>query len=272
MQNAARRLALVIAKAFGILVEMLLTAHAATIELPRRSVHRRRWQSLSGQPTSYAGFADDSPHVMTAGTNVHRGHIEGTQHFVSAQTRRTAGRCAPAALALAAGLLLLPACSANNPTSSGASSPGALSPSSGTSATVKAVRFDETYRTDDGLSVQITEIENRKLGQFPKTEDPDAKEGDPYVWLGIRMKNGTKAKVTIVPSAALKFGPDRTPAAQVAVVDELDAVVDLEPNEVKDYYFGFIIPRESYDQVVMELTMTIDPLRTAAFSGSIKPT
>jgi hypothetical protein len=192
---------------------------------------------------------------------------------VSAQTGRATRPCAAAAaLALLAGLLLLPACSGNDPTSNEASSQAAVSPSSSPSATVKAVGFDETYRTDDGLTVQITEIEERKLGPFPKTEDPDAEEGDPYIWLGTKTTNGTKAKVELVPGAVLKFGPDRTPAAQVAVVDEMDAVVNLEPNEVRDYYFGFIIPRESYDQVVMELTITIDPLRTAAFSGTIKPT
>lgn len=47
------------------------------------------------------------------------------------------------------------------------------------SATVKAVGFDGTYRTDDGVAVQIIEIEEAKLGPFPETEGPDAKEGDP---------------------------------------------------------------------------------------------
>ena len=31
-------------------------------------------------------------------------------------------------------------------------------------------------------------------------------------------------------------------------------------------------PKRSYDQVVMEMTVTLDPLRTAVFSGSITPT
>ena len=32
---------------------------------------------------------------------------------------------------------------------------------------VKAVAFDEPYRTDDGVVVQITEIDESTLGPFP---------------------------------------------------------------------------------------------------------
>lgn len=191
---------------------------------------------------------------------------------MSAQTARARRASARAALALAAGLILLPACSGNDPINGGDSSSTAASRSSSPSATIESVGFDETYRTEDGLTVQIIEIKERTLGPFPKTEDPDAKEGDPYVWFGTKTMNRTKATVEIVPSAALRFGPDAAAAAQVAVVDEMEAVVDLEPNEVKEYFYGFIIPSGSYDQVVMDLTMTIDPLRTAVFSGAIKPT
>ena len=204
-------------------------------------------------------------------------HPIGERHararsIVSAQTGRATRARAAAAIAMSAGLLLLPACSGSDPINSGASSPAAVSPSSSPPATIKSVGFDETYATDDGITLQITEIEERKLGPFPKTDDPDSKEGDPYVWFGTKTTNGTKATVELVPAAVVKFGPDGTPAAQVAVVIEMEAVVYLEPGEATEYYYGFIIPSESYDQVVMELTMTIDPLRTAAFSGSIKPT
>ena len=75
----------------------------------------------------------------------------------------------------------------------------------------------------------------------------------------------------LVPGAILKYGPEKTAAAQV-LVDEIDGAVDLGPKEAYDYALGFIIPREFYDQVVMELTVTIDPLRTVVFSGSITPT
>jgi len=175
-----------------------------------------------------------------------------------------------AALALSAGLLLLPACSDNDATSNGASPSAAASPSSGPSATVKAVGFHETYRTPDGVTVKIIEMD-AKPGPFPKTEDPDAKEGDPYVLLTTKTTNGTNSKLTLIPAAVLKYGPEKTAAAQVAVADEIEAVVDLDPNEAKEYPYGFIISSKFYDQVVMEVTLTIDPLRTAVFSGSITP-
>lgn len=131
-------------------------------------------------------------------------------------------------------MLLLPACSGNDATSNGASPSAAASPSSGPSATVKAVGFDETYRTSDGVAVQTIEIENAKLGPFPKAEDPDAKEGDPYVMLTTKTTNGTKSTLGLVLAAVLKYGPDRTQAAQVGIFPEEEAVVDLDPNEAAE--------------------------------------
>ena len=189
---------------------------------------------------------------------------------MSARNSRTTRPFTAAALAVSVGLVLLPACSGSD-TSNGSSSPSAASSSSAPSAAIKAVGFDETYRTDDGIVVQITEIAERKLGPFPETDDPDAKEGDPFVLLATKTTNRTEATLEFVPGAVLKYGPEKTVAAQV-LVDEIHGAVDLEPNEAYDYAFGFIIPRESYDQVVMELTVTIDPLRTVVFSGSITPT
>jgi hypothetical protein len=119
--------------------------------------------------------------------------------------------------------------------------------------------------------VKIIEIKDAKLGPFPNIEDPDAKEGDPYVILTTKTTNGTKSKVELIPAAVLKYGPEKT-AAAVVLVDEIDGAVDLKPNEAYDYAFGFIIPSKFYDQVVMEVTVTTDPLRTAVFSGSITPT
>lgn len=189
---------------------------------------------------------------------------------VSARNSRTTRPFTAAALAVSVVLVPLPACSGND-TSNGSGSPPAASSSAGSSPAIKAVGFDETYRTDDGVVVQVTEIDEKKLGPFPNTEDPDAKEGDPWVLLATRTTNKTEATLEFVPGAVLKYGPEKTVAAVVAV-DELDGAVGIEPKEAYDYAVGFIIPRESYDQVVMELTVTIDPLRTVVFSGSITPT
>ena len=189
---------------------------------------------------------------------------------VSARNSRSTRGFTAVALAVSVGMVLLPACSGND-TSSGSSSPSLASSSSAPSAATNAVGFDQMHSIDDGIVVQITEISESKLGPFPQTDDPDAKEGDPFVVLATKTTNRTKAALELVPGAVLKYGPEQTAATQV-LVDELDGAYDLKPNEAYDYAFGFIIPRESYDQVVMELTVTIDPLRTVVFSGSITPT
>ena len=175
------------------------------------------------------------------------------------------------ALAMSVGLLSLPACSGNDSSNGSDSPPGASSSAAPSTAAVKAVGFDETYRTDDGVVVQITEIDESTLGPFPRTDDPDAMEGDPFVLLTTKTTNSTKSTLQYVPTAVLRYGPERTAAAAVWV-DELDAAQDVEPNEAIDYTLGFIIPKESYDQVEMEMTVTLDPLRTVVFSGSITPT
>jgi hypothetical protein len=189
---------------------------------------------------------------------------------VSARNSWTTRPFTAAALAVTFGLVLLPACSGND-TSNGSSPPPAASSSPAPSAAVKAVGFDETYRTEDGIVVRITKIDEMKFGPFPNADDPDVKEGDPFIVLATKTTNRTEAKVELVPGAVLKYGPEKSVAAPV-VVDQIDGPVALEPNEAYDYAFGFIIPAESYDQVVMDMTLTIDPLRTVVFSGSITPT
>ena len=174
-----------------------------------------------------------------------------------------------AAVAMSVGLLWLPACSGND-SGNGSGSPSGASSSAAPSAAVTAVGFDEPYRTADGVVVQITEVGESTLGPFPTTDDPDAKEGDPFVLLTTKTTNSTKSTLQFVPTAVLRYGPEKTAAAAV-LVDEMDSAVDLEPNEAFDYTLGFIIPEESYDQVVMEMTVTLDPLRTVVFSGSITP-
>ncbi|GAA2093117.1 hypothetical protein GCM10009841_02550 [Microlunatus panaciterrae] len=191
---------------------------------------------------------------------------------MSTRTGRATRPRTAAALALSAGLLQLAACSGNDATSNGASPSAAASPSSSPSVTVKTVGFDETYRTSDDVSVQISEIKVAKLGLFPTTEDPDAKEGDPYIILTTKTTNGTKSTLGFALAAVLKYGPNRTQAAQVLVLPEEEPIFYLDPNEAGEYRFGFIIPSEFYDQAVMKVTVSIDPLRTAVFSGSITPT
>ena len=189
---------------------------------------------------------------------------------VSPRNSRTTRPFPAAVLAVSVGLMLLQLVPGMTPVTVQARRPQPPPRVSAASAAIKAVGFDETYRTDDGIVMQITEIDERKLGPFPQTDDPDAKEGDPFVLFATKTTNRTEATLELVPGAVVKYGPEKAAAAQV-LVDEIDGAVDVGPKEAYDYAVGFIIPRESYDQVVMELTVTIDPLRTAVFSGSITP-
>ena len=189
---------------------------------------------------------------------------------VISRNSRTTRPFTAAVLAVCVGLVLLPACTSNS-TSNGSNLPSAASSSPAPSAAIKAVEFDETYRTDDGIVVEITEVLERKLEPFTTTDDPDAKEGDPYVLLNTKTTNMTEAAMELVPGAVLTYGPEKTAASPV-LVDEIDGIVDLKPGEAYDYAFGFLIPKDSYDQVVMELTVTIEPLRTVVFSGAVRPT
>src|SRR5688572_7489773 len=105
-----------------------------------------------------------------------------------------------AAVAMSVGLLWLPACSGNG-SDNGSGSPSEVPSSAAPSAAVKAVGFDEAFSTDDGVVVQITEIDESTLGPFPRTDDPDAREGDPFVLLTTKTTNSTKSTLQYVPTA-----------------------------------------------------------------------
>lgn len=179
--------------------------------------------------------------------------------------------------AAAVGLLLLPGCSSGEVTgpqstgTSSSSSAGAPTVTADPAAAVKSVGFDETYRCDDGVAVKIVQIEALKLLPFQHTDDPEAKEGDPYSFLTTETTNGTNAHVELVVTAVVRYGPEATPAAPVYVTD-VDSLFELAPKQSQEHPFAFIIPNEFHDQVVMEVTVSIDPLRTAVFAGSITAT
>jgi hypothetical protein len=176
------------------------------------------------------------------------------------------------AVAAALGMLLWPGCStdsgAERETGSAASASPAPEASANPSPSVRAVGFNQTYSFDNGLTVKILKIRSAKLGPGETTDDPNAKEGDPYTIISTRIVNGSPTDVKLVITGRATFGPEATEAPTVFVGEE-SASIDLKPKESQDTSFGFVIPAEFQDQVVMEMTITIDPVRTAVFSGSI---
>jgi hypothetical protein len=146
----------------------------------------------------------------------------------------------------------------------------AASASATPSASVKAVRFDETYRTDDGVEVKVT-LQEANLTMFQTSEDPNAKEGDPYIVFTSGIANRTETRVDVVLTTVVKYGPNLTLAAQVESPDMREPVFKLDAGEAREYDFSYIIPGEFREQVVMEMTVSLDPPRTAVFSGPITP-
>jgi hypothetical protein len=136
------------------------------------------------------------------------------------------------------------------------------------SPAVQAVGFDKTYHVD-GLDVRIAEVREDKLGPVFSTSDGSGKEGDPYQILTAHVANRSSAPVDLMWAAVLTYGPEAREAAQVELrtPDQLQ----LEPGESTDYPFGFLIPAEFVDDVTLEVTITSDPLRTAVFSGPLRP-
>src|SRR6478736_2372101 len=117
---------------------------------------------------------------------------------VTARNSRSMRPFTAAALAMSVGLLSLPACSGSDSSNGSGSPPGASPSAAPSTAPVKAVGFDEAFSTDDGVVVQITEIDESTLGPFPRTDDPDAIEGDPFVLLTTKTTNSTKSTLQYV--------------------------------------------------------------------------
>jgi hypothetical protein len=175
-------------------------------------------------------------------------------------------RTRSAATAAALALLVLSGCSGPAVTTAESPQPPASAPSASTTA--RPVGFDETYTFPDGVAVKVSKITQAKLGPFPVTEDPSAKKGDPYIITTITLTNNTTAQVELLPLVVMRFGPDSRQAARVDVGEYADQL-NLERKESADYSFGNIVPTEFRTEVMLEVTLSSDPVRTVIFAGSI---
>ena len=145
-----------------------------------------------------------------------------------------------------------------------------LEPTAATSPIAEAPRvdLDQTYISPDGLAVKISDAVEVEMGLFPTSEDPAAKEGDPYVITTITFTNNAAAAQQLVVLADMRYGTDARHASRVAVEDEKDQMV-LQPDEEVDYDIGTIIPAGSRTDVELEVTLSIDPIRRVVFAGSL---
>jgi hypothetical protein len=174
-------------------------------------------------------------------------------------------------LVCAALLAILGACSSPiqssspEPTTSGSSS---VSPKSA-DASPKAVSFSKSYRYSDGITVAITGVAHGQLGAGQPTNDPDAKEGDPYTVLSVTVHNGTAKSFDALFQGTLRYGNDKTVAYQMGL-DDMGGVVTLAPGETSHSYdIGFLLPVEARDNIDLEISIDAGQHGPAAFTGSI---
>lgn len=145
-------------------------------------------------------------------------------------------------------------------------SPGTTAPSQ-----PRTVSFKKPYRHPDGVEIAVTKITMAKLLEGSSVEDPNAKIGDPYTILTVHVKNGSTEKLETSVTATCTYGPDAKPAPEVFVESGQSGTGTMLPGETGTYDWGFIVPAESQDQVVLKIT--VGPRRASAiFSGAIKPT
>ena len=177
-------------------------------------------------------------------------------------TTRGAGAVA-AALAL-----ILGACSSTGATSNPGRSTSATPPAASARPSPTQVPFGQTHRYPDGVTLQMSKISERKLGPFPQTEDPDAKEGDPYLSFTLLYKNGSKASVELTPYTVVRVGADGREAPRVYEGESREALI-LAAGESTEYDVACLIPEADRSRVVLEIIDTPDPSRNIALTGSV---
>lgn len=174
-------------------------------------------------------------------------------------------------LAGAALLAVLGACS--SPVESSGPERGSTESSSATAkaadASAVAVSFTKTYRYADGITVAVTGIAHGRLGPLPSTDNPDAKEGDPYTVLSVTVHNLTAKRFETLIQGTMRYGKDRTAAYRLGL-DDSAGTVALAPGETSHPYdMGFLLPVEARDDVDLELYVDSGRHGPAAFTGSI---
>lgn len=166
------------------------------------------------------------------------------------------------------------ACSPSEPSSPGANpatSGPAAEPAAATppSVTVETVGFDDAYRYPDGIEVTLTAIAHGELAPFPATEDPDAKEGDPYTVVSASVRNGTAEKFELLVGATLRYGKDRTVAYRLGLDDSNGKRILAPGEDSNPYDMGFLVPVADRDDVVLELQIDNGQHPPVVFAGSI---
>jgi hypothetical protein len=168
-------------------------------------------------------------------------------------------------------LAILGACS--SPAQSSSPEPNTSESSSATAkaadASPKAVSFSESYRYPDGITVAIAAVTHGKLEPFPATDDPNAKEGDPWTILSVTVHNATAKSFEMLLQGTMRYGKDKSKAYEMGL-DDVNSNATLAPGETSyPYDMGFLLPVEARDAVDLEIQIDYGQHGPAVFTGSI---
>lgn len=126
--------------------------------------------------------------------------------------------------------------------------------------------FSDKYVYSDGLEVEVTKITQKKLGEWDMADGLEP--GDAYYLFDVRVKNGSSEQVDVIGTAGVSYGADGHQAPEVYTDSDIMLNGTILPGKAKTGAFGFGVPPESAEDVVLEFTP--DFLHDAAiFSGSI---
>ena len=147
------------------------------------------------------------------------------------------------------------------PSVSAASTPDAT-------AEPRSVSFTEKYRLDNGLVMSVTGITHGELSEFPVTDDPNAKKGDPYTVITISLHNGGAKTVEALLNGTVLYGKDQKQAYRQNL-DDIGSTPTIQPGETAPYDMGFLIPVADRGQVQLKVTVDIGEHEAAHFAGSV---
>jgi hypothetical protein len=145
----------------------------------------------------------------------------------------------------------------------------ANSPSSPVAAQQTPVSLSQPFRYPDGLEVKVTGIQHGQLGVVPETDDPNAKEGDPYTVITVTLRNQGSSVIDAVLMGELRYGPEKTPAFRLGMHDD-NAIQQLKPGQTSyPYDMGFLVPVDRRDDVNLQVNIDLGPHQPALFAGAL---
>ena len=173
-------------------------------------------------------------------------------------------------LAFVAGCSSAQSAGSPNVGNAGSSSPSASAASAPVAtAEPRPVPFTEKYRFDNGLVMSVTGISHGELGEFPNTDDPNAKKGDPYTVITISLHNGGARTVEALLNGTVLYGKAQKQADRLGL-DDSGSMPTIQPGETAPPYdMGFLIPLADRGQVQLKVTVDIGENEAAHFAGSI---